>query len=349
MNRLRAVEHWLAAARATFGDSGAAREARVAALAEETGLSPEGVCFALERCLELEPPAAELEAFVRRARPAPAIVVVLAGNVFTAALRAVAWALAAAPRVWVRASRRSERFPRALVEAARLPGLEILPSLPPGDALERALDELSLPEGAALHAYGGTEALDALGALAARRALRTELHGPGLGVIVAHERAVVAAAEQIADDIVVFDQRGCLSPRLLMVLGDPAAAAEALHDALSRRDRSIPRGELDPAERAAIGRARDAALFAGPVLEGDGHLVLVGVAEPGPVGRVVPVVGVRTVDDARARLAPLGAALTTIGTDLPELAAAFADRRVAALGAMQTPPFDGPVDLRPLR
>jgi hypothetical protein len=59
-------------------------------------------------------------------------------------------------------------------------------------------------------------------------------------------------------------------------------------------------------------------------------------------------------ESAAKKLHPLAAAITTVGTDLrerdrEELARALGvpHARIAALGAMQTPPLDGPVDLRP--
>ena len=65
------------------------------------------------------------------------------------------------------------------------------------------------------------------------------------------------AARGLADDVVVFDQRGCLSPRIALVLGDEARAsalADALHAELERLDVSIPRGAVPAEERAAAGR-----------------------------------------------------------------------------------------------
>ena len=62
-----------------------------------------------------------------------------------------------------------------------------------------------------------------------------------------------AKAKALAEDVVVFDQRGCLSPRFALVEGDDARAlafAEALHDELEALDANIPRGDVPGPRRA---------------------------------------------------------------------------------------------------
>lgn len=343
----RRVEALLAAARRAFG---AGRDpALVDALAEETGLHPAGVAFALDHVLELDASRDEIRAMCARATEREAVLVVLAGNVFTAALRAIAWALAHAPRVVVRPSRRSAVFPRALIAAASDLALELVEL---GDAPARDVAQAAeaMPPGSAIHAYGGAATIVAIEAIARARGLDAELHGPGLGAIVADARAMVRRADAIARDVAAFDQRGCLSPRVAIAIGDVDAAADAVHAALDRLDARMPRGALDPSERSAIARARDAAVFAGRVLEGEGHLVPTGISEPGPIGRVLPLAAASSLADALAQLAPLGEDLTVIATDAEgAVARVFPTLRVVALGRMQRPPFDGPVDLRVLR
>jgi hypothetical protein len=67
-----------------------------------------------------------------------------------------------------------------------------------------------------------------------------------------------------------------------------------------------------------------------------------------PVGRYLHVA---VCDDAYSLLLDLAPHLTTVGMFNPEhlpgrLQAAIGDRRYVALGEMQKPRFDGPVDLR---
>jgi hypothetical protein len=62
----------------------------------------------------------------------------------------------------------------------------------------------------------------------------------------------------------------------------------------------------------------------------------------------VHVAACASLDDAAKLLAPLAKGIVTIGSDDLESARAVAPSwaRLAALGMMQRPPLDGPVDLR---
>lgn len=335
--RLR-VETLIVAARRVFG---ARRDSAVVdALAAESGLHRSNVMLALDQVLELHPTDAQLDAMIARATERPAVLVVLAGNVFVAPFRAIAWALAQSDRVVVRPSRRSETFPRALIEA--VPALEIELAHFSHEELPSAI--AALPPNSAVHAYGTRETLQAI-ATHARGAI--ELHGPGFGAMVATTDEYVAHASAIAEDIAVFDQGGCLSPRLALVIGDGAIAADALHGALARIGEMIPRRTLDPGETAALMASRDAAIYAGRALEGSEHLILeLPAATLAPAGRALVVVAVTDIDDAVARLRALDD-LAIIGTTF-DLRATFPRLRIAPLGRMQQPPLDGPVDLRVL-
>ncbi len=332
------VSALLEAARRVFGSP--RDPALIARLAEESGLHPTNVVRALDRSLELAPHPDDVATMLAcaEARSHDAVLVLLAANVFVAPFRALAWALAQSERVLVRTSRRASTFTDALLAACPL-GIERVQSAEPDEELAR-LDLQSL----VVHAYGGRATIEAV----ARRATRSELHGPGFGVIVAEAAAIAASAGAIAEDVALFDQRGCLSPRLVLSIGAPKTAA--LHEALSALDVTMPRGELTVDERAELARARDAALFAGTVLEGSGHLV-VESATPfiGPSGRLLTVCSVASLEAALDVLRSLGPDLSTVGTTRTHaraIAGAFPRVRLAALGAMQSPPLDGPVDRR---
>ena len=349
--RLR-VQAWLAAARSLTRPRTA--DALVEALATESGLSIEGVRHALDTVLEVDRADEELDAFLAHPRlrsmgERPAVGVLLSAHVVTAPLRAIAWALAQSPVVRVRASRRASTFVRALADAApSLVALELAGEAP-GDELRRLV--ASLPAGGALHVYGGAQALDAArGATAGRADLDLELHGPGFGVIVATAAEVIEHVEAIALDVVAFDQRGCLSPRAAIVVGDCATAATALHEALGRLDARIPRGALAADVRAEVTLAIETARFAGVAHVGAGHAVL-DLPESssltiGPAARVLPLVHAADLDVALARLAPHSGQLTQIACSEAWRARLSAIAPTCALGAMQTPPFDGPVDRR---
>ena len=332
-------------------------------IALETGLSVPGVVHALEHVLEVDAAESELDAFVDRARlagEAPAIAIVLAANVFTAPLRAIAWALARSPRVVVRPSRRGQLFPTVLASAARGAFELAKASDDPSADLASLLD--TLPTGSGVHVYGGAEALDAVRATAsARPGLGLELHGPGFGVIVGEATELAAQADAIALDVAAFDQRGCLSPRLAFAIGSrdrAAAACDALHAALGRIGERIPRGTATAYEAGAIRLARETAEFHGRALSGAHHLVLdLGDAPDAPIGptfRTLPVVAVRDTSDALRRLAHVAARLTVIGAptgtlDPGAVRALAPGARLVPLGTMQRPPLAiGPVDLRHL-
>ena len=346
--RLR-IETLIVAARRVFG---LARDpALVHALAAETGLHASNVSRALDDVLELEPTDEDLEVMMKRAPARSAVLVILAANVFVAPFRAIAWALAQSERVIVRTSRRSPMFARALLEHVPALGVELLPLSDDvtGD-VRRAI--AALPDGAAVHAYGSRATIDAVGEEAALRGVVAELHGPGFGAIVASAEDIVANAEAIARDDAFFDQGGCLSPRVVLAIGDATSAVDALHRALGRVGDEVPRRTLDPVESSALARSRDAAIFAGRALEGSEHIILeLPEATLAPAGRALVVVPATSADDALARLRALGPELATIGTsnDLEwKVRAAFPAVRVSHLGRMQRPPLDGPVDLRSL-
>jgi hypothetical protein len=316
-------------------DAGAIR-ARLIASSE---LSAEGVELALARCLESAPSPEELERLAARAIPARRAHVLLSASVFTAAHRAIALALAASSTVLVRPSRRDPAFS------------ELLHACDP--ALFALAPELSPEPGDHVYAYGGAETLAALrGSLPSGTILHA--HGPGFGVIVIGARAA-CDAELVARDVALFDQRGCLSPRVVLVEGAPSAArelAERLAGALARVEVALPLGRVSRDELAEIVRYRDALAYAGTLFSAGRGFV--GVAPPGAPFRVAPVarnLHVIATEDAAAAIAGHSASITTYALAgssafAARVSAALPRARPAALGRMQAPAFDGPVDLR---
>lgn len=342
------------------------REARER-LPETSGLSPEGVELALTEHLETSPSEAELDAFVRAFEPAPRCHVVLSANVCTAALRALASAMATSEVVYVKPSRRdpvvAELLMRAL--AAEGGGLAAGGDEPPTAGAGRSagegrgvrngpgvwLREVSAiaPEpGDEVHVYGSDETIAAIAAtLAPGVVLRA--HGTGLGVaVVEAEDDVGVAAGAIAEDLVVFDGRGCLSPRLVMTGGDPVALGRALHEALRSRGEAIPRGPLSAGERASLRATRSVYEAVGEAHEGPHHAVFVDPSPEAialaPACRATVVLG----GDV-ALLADIAAHVAAVGGDGPmtdSVSRMCPRARRSALGRMQKPPLDGPVDLR---
>jgi len=326
---------------AAAGLAGRDDEAWLEALAASTGLSRQGVGLALREALEREASDDDVRLLAARVRPAVGVTVVLAANVFVAAVRAVALALAASARVHVRPSRRDPVFARALVEAL-------------GDPRVTLVEEATFRPGV-VHAYGRDTTMRAL---ADATGMPVWAHGAGLSLaLVGAAEDPLLAARALAEDVILFDQRGCLSPRVALFVGPAAGAdtfAEALVAALHAGRRAVPPGALTPAERAELASARDVALMCGEVRGEAGAMVAVAPMEEHvpcmvlPPGRHVVVVPAPTRAAAASVVKGFGRAVVGVASNdaalLGELAPPWARR--AALGRLQRPRLDGPVDLR---
>jgi hypothetical protein len=343
------VERLLVAAHKAAAQGTRARRELVDRLLHTSGLSRPGIEWALERCLELTPGETELSALVQGVLPARRAHVILPANVFVAAHRAIALALAAAPHVFVKPSRREP----ALVEAlhAQTPGLFELVSeleVEPGDHVfaygsDETLEELrrGLPEGAVLHAHGS---------------------GFGVAVVDLQSDALLASADGIAEDTACFDQRGCLSPRFVLALGGGegavAAFAEQLARSMAQLERRLPLGSMDAAELADVTWHRQcAACFGRVIAAGSGAITLRDADAPRvsndvelevpPAGRHLELLAVRELEPALEAFRPW---LTSIGCGDDALVARLKPRferaRVVRVGQMQRPLFDGAADLR---
>lgn len=336
------------------------REAR-ALLVESSGLSREGVELALTVHLETQPRPEHLDALIAAVgaaapRHPPRCHVVLAANVCIAALRAMAVAVAAAPVVCVRPSRRDPALAPILSRV-----LAGDPSFAAAGGAVACVDAIDPAPGDELHVYGSDAAVRAITDSVAPGVIVRD-HGAGLGVaVVGAADALEAAARAVAADVIPFDQRGCLSPRAVLVEGDAGRAeafAGALHAALADLSDSVPRGPIDPAMRAEIALYRTSLQAVGAVWEGPSHLVGL---DPAPRALVLPPaarvvhVAPASAGAAPALIAPWAAYLTSIGANgslgptscLVGALWTIAPRaRRARLGEMQRPPLDGPVDLR---
>ncbi|MBI4701147.1 MAG: proline dehydrogenase, partial [Deltaproteobacteria bacterium] len=326
-------------------------------LPASSGLSPEGVELALAHYLETDPSPGELAELVAAAGAAPRgrCAVVLASTVCTAALRALAFAAACAPELRIRPSRRDPVVAELLVRAlgdsegfARAGGRAVLcPTSAP-------LGEL-VAEGDELHLYGSDASLAAILA-SLPPGVRVRAFGTGLGVAALERGAILGeAAAALARDVVVFDQRGCLSPRFCLVEGGPERAeglAVELHAALCRLGEKVPRGPLGPAERAELSRFELACQALGRTWSGPHHAVGLDL-EPhalalGPAARAV-LVAACEAPAAAGLLAPFARYVTAIGgTSGAEagglvacLQAIAPPARRSPLGRMHMPPLDG--------
>lgn len=330
-------------------------EAR-AKLLEASGLSREGVELALTEHLETHPSRAELDALVASARGAPpyppAAHVVIAANVCTSALRAIAVALAASPKVFVKPSSRDPVLAELLIRELRAdPAFRAA-----GGEIEIATDIDPAP-GDELFVFGSDQTVEAI-RNSVHPGVLVRGHGTGLGIAVIDGSMLDlrAAARALARDIIPFDQRGCLSPRAALVEGDAARAiafGEALHEELSASP--VPRGELDADARSELTLYRASIEAIGHFWEGPHHAVGVDPAPRAlllpPAARVVHVSPV-TTKSALVLLEPWARYITAVGVDddadiAKTILAHLPHARRSRLGEMQRPPFDGPVDRRP--
>ncbi len=315
-------------------------------LTEETGLSPQGVDLALTHCLEHDVSRSTLSGMIRTQALRPRAHVLLSANVFTAPFRAIVLALCQSPKTHVRTSRRAQVFVRLLSEGS-------------GEAFT-IVEELSPTSGDPFWAYANDGTLEHLRAnLPAGVAFHA--HGSGLGAAVFRERGSTNPAELeqaihgLVRDTILFDQRGCLSPRVVLVEGSRAFAesiCDRLVEGLIRAERDVPRGRLTHQEQSDALRHEATMMYVGScVVAGMGMVVLDPRAERvliPPIGRYLHVT---VTDNALSLLERLGPRLTTVGIYNPvhltgQLRQVLGDLRYVDLGKMQQPSFDGPVDRR---
>ncbi|MGH7285679.1 MAG: acyl-CoA reductase [Polyangiaceae bacterium] len=311
-------------------------------IARSTGLSREGVGLALRSHLETDPSDEDLRSLVSRMQVALHVHVILSSNVFTASLRAVACASAASASVSVQTSSREPHFANALLRAIANPAI-----------FKADRDYVTSMSTGEIHVYGRGETIDAIEKLAPP-GIVIRAHGPGFGVAcVVPGDQLELAASNMATDVVPFDQRGCLSPRVAFVVGDSDRArafADRLAVVLERMGSSVPRGTLDDDEKADAARYVDTMRFAGHVAVG--ATCTVGLSESftiPPSGRHVHVMPLGAPTELTRVIAPVSHLVTAVGASDRTLASFFPDFvRYSKLGVMQKPPLDGPVDLRAL-
>jgi hypothetical protein len=292
------------------------------------------------------------------------VALVLAANVETAVVRPLIWGLLARNAMAVRPSTRrpglAATWIEALHEADPQLGRAIGLVEGPADDVVPALDAWA----DVLHVHGSDATVEGFVARCAKPVVG---HGHGLGLAVLTQEALARAGDAealfraLALDVARYDQRGCLSPQLVLIephdLWPAAEVAAALHSALATLDGTFPRGSLDEAERLAGRRWRDVALALGfPILEGSGHAVTLeaGALRSGPGARNVAVhaLSPSAVDGV---LASLGVHLKCIGAPDDQAVAELSTRaitrapsaHVVRLGRMQTPSLLAPADGMP--
>jgi hypothetical protein len=101
-------------------------------------------------------------------------------------------------------------------------------------------------------ATGGEEMVSSL---RGRLVKPARIHGPrfSIGVVgMGWMNAPISWWDAVAREIVLWDQQGCLSPRLLFVAGSPRRFARRLAEAMQRWEERWPAKPWEPAEASAI-------------------------------------------------------------------------------------------------
>ena len=352
-----------------------------------TGLSPAMVAWGLRTTVATATRdtlcALAAKAFATdagRTKPISLVSVVLAGNVFTAAFRAIVVPLLLGVPVLVKTassldrsadttSSEREGFAALLQDALRLQDSELGNALEivqfQGGDLRREAALLELAE--AVSVYGSDATASAIKARVDQH-LAMVVHGHG--VSAAYCSAASQSAEaieqtvlELATDVCAYDQRGCLSPQVVYVEENAEARAkrfaEVASRALSKIELSLPRGPLPNSVATAQTQWRGLAEIDGMLLRGAAHALA--IQRDGPFrwspgyrnATVVPVVGLAEAFESMSRFAEH---LKCVGADLAALEAVEIELEskrdwaayATALGTMQTPSIDVLADGRPV-
>jgi len=342
-------------------------------LAESSGLSGAMIEWALDTSLPTS--VSVLRDALAKApdannATAPRLSVILAGNVFTACIRALGWPLLLGAQVTVKASSHDDVLPRALLHALRDCDPELAQQLhvTTFDRADQSALRQLLMSSDAVSVHGSDATIESV-KLACGAALKVIAHGHGVGAMLVTRSALSDAttartwAQRAALDVAAYDQRGCLSPHVIWVAtGAVVPACDfglALASALADIEASLPRGTLPRDAAAAQTLWRGVKAACGELLEGPTFAVALDPIENGEaIGPGYRNVTVREWDDEAAlwsALTPLGDHLKVIGVagDDAEIARAAASipptlrPHVTRGGQMQTPAFDSPTDGEP--
>lgn len=206
--------------------------------------------------------------------------------------------------------------------------------------------------------YGGDETIETL-----RKeippATRALFHGHRLSLgVIARESIRKELAEQAATDIVLYDQRGCLSPHLYYVetggSASPIEFAQWLAQALYVSSYQLPKGATSADEAAQIQQLRGAIpLKGGNVFPSPSGVDWTVLYDPDPHFSVSPLartIWIKPVGDLSEIAGPLEAirpSLQAVGiaisqerqTEVVASLARMGVNRICAIGKMQKPPL----------
>lgn len=224
------------------------------------GLSREGLKAGLEAVLGgvRREPAALLAARAPRSAPEAAgpVLAVLASNLPALAVQPLLPALILRRPVLLKSPSAEPLFAPAFLAALarrepRLAGAVAAATWPGGDA---GLEAPVLAAAETVLAYGEREALEDLERRAPGRVIG---YGPKTSLAaIGRDADAREAAEGLARDVALFDQRGCLSVAAVYTAGDARLLAERLADALADFARRWPSGRPARPVTAAVQHVR---------------------------------------------------------------------------------------------
>lgn len=297
----------------------------------------------------------------RRAAGPPLLLQVHAGNVPGVPVSAAILALLA--RSGVLAKSGSDEpwllplFARALSDEDELLGSSLAVTWWPGDSEPPALHLWAKESGKAV-IYGGDAAV---GALRRRIPADTELivYGPRIGLVIFLPDASKEDPARLAADALAYDQRGCVSPRLVLsVSSNPLELAHPIAREIAAEAERLGPYSVSDVDAVAIRRARAACEFEGIA---DGSTLVLGPpnlawtvlgrsrsdvsAETLP--RTIWLYGADEIGNLETLLQPLAGRVQAIGVagrdglkELTELATRLGVSRICPVGTMAWPPPD---------
>jgi len=287
---------------------------------------------------------------------------VLAGNVPGAGIFGIVAALVAGVPSLLKPSAREPHLPQLIVESIRALAPELRRAIAVvtwrGGTAE--LDRVAVAAADVVLAYGRAETLDQIAAHQPRRLLR---FGPRVSVaLVDGPAAQRATAAQLARQVALYEQQGCLSAQIACVAEESPAAicrfAALVADELAHMGRELPRAPMDLAESVAVRRhlererwrAQEGAgvdVFGSDA--GGGTVIVDRSADwpMSPLWRHLVLLPVPTLSGAAAKLARLAGHVEAVGYAGPagslataaEVAIACGAHRLCPLERMQAPPF----------
>jgi hypothetical protein len=313
-------------------------------------------------CATTEHPAGPLDGRrYRRAAGPPLLLQVLAANVPGVAVTAIIRGLLVRSGVLCKASRAEPGLPalfaRLLAEEDRLLGETLAvtwwpPAAEPWEwRVWRERANMAL-------VYGGSEAVEGIrNALPARTPLLA--YGPRVGIAVVLNPAGSdpATARALASDVCAYEQRGCVSPRFVFVVGaDADEFAGLLAAELEAETLRQPPPVLNQKEALAIRSLRaevELGSTAGRLVASEPDLRWTILVDREPridapaLPRLLRLCSVASVGDLLTALEPLSGHIQAIGyagnsgvAELAEAAVRLGACRVAPVGRIAWPPVD---------